>query len=294
MIQNVVYATDLSEPSEAGITSDTCIECLRRVGVERFYLMNVIDVSMRSGIAPFDLETPHKERLEEERKILEDEGFEVEARVVRGTPYRRINDLAEEVDADLVIVGSKGKHGWYRRTFVGSTTTNMSRTTVRPLLIERIVERDEEPRVAEERLFSRVLYATDFSENADRAYNEFQEIHPSLQEVTLLHVIAGEQKRMGEKESEAVERLREMADNLREMGVDEVNISVRYGDAAEEVLAEEEDVDPSLILMGSRGISRIRRLLLGSVTEEVVKKSDSNILIVPDRGKKPQRPGKPA
>jgi nucleotide-binding universal stress UspA family protein len=52
-----------------------------------------------------------------------------------------------------------------------------------------------------------------------------------------------------------------------------------YTDAM--VGAAEEMVDPTLILMGSRGLSRLRRLLIGSVSEEVVARSNANVLLVP-------------
>lgn len=279
---DVVYATDLSEPSEAGIKSQTCIDCLKQVGVDTFHLITVINVSARSAVAPFDLESPKEERLDEERRWLEAEGFDVETHVVRGTPYRRINDLAEKVDADLIIIGSKGKHGRVRDSLVGSTTINMARTAVRPLLIERIVERSGEPRVAEEKLFSRVLHPTDFSENAQRAYNEFQTIKPSLEEADILHVLTREQRRLDRSEEEIQTQLAEFREPLEEAGV-ETTTSVRRGEAVEEIMAEEREFDPSLLLVGSRGMSRIRRLLLGSVTEDLIAKSESNILLVPPR-----------
>lgn len=280
----VVYATDLSEPSEAGIKSKTCIECLRRIGVDTFHLINVINVSARSAVAPFDLESPKEERLAEEERLLEAEGFDVETYVVRGTPYRRINDLAEKVDADMIIVGSRGRHSGIEESLIGSTTINMARTAVRPLLIPRIVEEGGEPRVAEERLFSSVLYPTDFSDNARRAYNEFQTIQPSLQAVDLLHVVTAEQKKLKLTDDDIREKLAEFKDPLDEMGI-ETRASVRRGKAVDEILAEEKEFDPSLILIGSRGMSRIRRLLLGSVTEEIVRRSNSNVLLVPQRTK---------
>ncbi|MBS1263329.1 MAG: Universal stress protein [Methanonatronarchaeales archaeon] len=277
-----VYATDLSAPSEACIRSETCTEGLRSVGIDALHLINVIEVSPRSAVAPFNLETAKESALMREKGLLEERGFDVETHVVRGTPYRRINDLAEEVDADMIIAASRGGHGWLERSLIGSTTVNMARTAVCPLLIQRVEERDVGAGVSGDGIFSRVLHPTDFSENALRAYNEFQTIRNGVVEVDLLHVIAAEQKRMGVREAEADERLDELGRQLEEAGM-EVDTRIRYGDAVKELLAEEAEFEPSLVLIGSRGVSRLRRLLLGSVSEEFIKRGESNVLLVPPR-----------
>jgi len=56
---------------------------------------------------------------------------------------------------------------------------------------------------------------------------------------------------------------------------------VRRGDPAKEILAAETEYDPSTLLVGSRGRSRLRRLLLGSVSEEVVARATGNVFLVP-------------
>lgn len=45
---------------------------------------------------------------------------------------------------------------------------------------------------------------------------------------------------------------------------------VREGEPAEEILAPEEGYEPTTILIGSRGHSRLRRLLIGSGSEDLV------------------------
>ncbi|MFW5934230.1 MAG: universal stress protein [Halolamina sp.] len=274
-----VYATDLSAAIETAIGSQTCLECLQRYGIDTIDLVTVTSPNVTTGMPGSDIEGRTKQALARQRRLLEEEGFTVETHVLRGTPHRRINGLAERVNADLVIVGSRGQSPLEQR-FIGDTARNVARTSVRPLLVQRIVEGDEEPEVANEHLFQRVLYATDFSENAERAFDQFERLKAATKEATLLHVAPPERRAGDEGDTDAEAQLAELAERLESSGI-ETRTVVREGEATDEILAAEAEFDPTTILVGSRGQGRIRRLLLGSTSESVTAKARSNVLLVP-------------
>ena len=276
-----VFATDLSDAIEAAISSRTCLECLERYGIDEFDLITVTSPNVTVGMPGSDVGGRTKKGLARQQRLLEEEGFTVNTHVMRGTPHRRINGLADRIDADLIIVGSRGQSPLEQR-FIGGTARNVARTSVRPLLLQRIVEGDDDHEVANEHLFERVLYATDFSENAERAFEQFDNLTEATKEATLLHV-APPERRAGSNEetvADAEERLETLAEQLEAKGID-TRVLVREGEATEEILAVEKEVQPTTILMGSRGRSPMRRLLLGSVSEEVTAKANSNVLLVP-------------
>jgi nucleotide-binding universal stress UspA family protein len=276
-----VFATDLSDAIEAALSSRTCLECLERYGIDEFDLITVTSPNVTAGMPGNIVEKQTKQGLARQQRLLEDEGFSVNTHVMRGTPHRRVNGLADRIDADLIIVGSRGQSPLEQR-LIGSTARNMARTTVRPLLLQRIVEADDDHEVANEHLFERVLYATDFSENAERAFDQFQHLSTATQEATLVHVAPPERRSGSEADTvqDARERLAELADRLETTGID-TTVVVREGEAVEEILAVEAEVDPTTILIGARGQSPMRRLLLGSVSEELIARADSNVLLVP-------------
>jgi len=274
-----VFATDLSEANEAAIRSRTCLECLDRIGIGEVHLVAVLSSNVHYGVPGFDVDDQRRNALATQQRLFEREGFGVESHVVRGTPHRRINGLAERVDADVIIVGSRGQSPLEHR-LIGSTARNVARTTVRPLLIERIVENDGAPGLAREHLFRRVLYGTDFSGNADRAFEQFQVLKNATQEATLLHVIGPEQRDIDANRTEAEGELAALAARLDEWGID-ATTRIREGEPVDGILAEERASEPTLILLGSRGRSRLRRLLLGSVSERIVARADANVLLVP-------------
>ena len=276
-----VYATDLSSAIETAIGSETCLECLERYGIDVFDLITVTSPNVTTGMPGSDIGGRTKKGLARQKQLLEREGFEVNTHVMRGTPHRRINGLADRVDADLIVVGSRGQSPLEQR-LIGGTARNIARTATRPLLVQRILAEDDDHEVANEHLFQRVLYATDFSENAERAFDQFEHLTGATHEATLLHVAPPDRRADSDRDTvtDARDRLDELAATLEERGI-ETRVLIREGDATEEILAVEREVEPTTILMGSRGRSAMRRLLLGSVSEDVTARANCNVLLVP-------------
>jgi nucleotide-binding universal stress UspA family protein len=273
-----VYATDLSTASEAAIENETCLECLERIGIERVHLVTVVPSNVHSGMPGMNFEDRRRRGLDSYRSVMESAGFGVETHVVRGTPHRRINGVAESVHADLTVVGSRGQSPLENRV-IGSTARNLARTTVVPLLVNRVERATEDPDVLHEHLFQRMLYATDFSENAQGAFDAFSYLRHATEEATLVHVQSPKDAGAGETE-DPEEQLSDLAATLEAWDID-ARVDVRTGDPADEILAAEREVTPSTVLLGSRGRSRIRRLLLGSVSEEIVARAAGNVYLVP-------------
>lgn len=274
--RSAVIATDLSEASQTMIESETGLSCLGRIGVDRIHLVTVVPSNVHSGMPGMNFQKRRKQALRTYRSTIEAAGFEAETHVVRGTPHRRINGIAESVAADLILVGSRGKSPLENRV-IGSTARNLARTTVVPLLVDRIERGVDDPKPIRKHLFKRTLFATDFSENAERAFRALEYLRHATAEVTLVHVRSPKDDTDGD---DPAERLAALAERLDDWGLD-AQTEVRQGDPAAEILAAETEHDPSTLLVGSRGRSRLRRLLLGSVSEEVVARATGNVFLVP-------------
>lgn len=67
---------------------------------------------------------------------------------------------------------------------------------------------------------------------------------------------------------------------MREEGGDAQSLLLK-GDAAELILQKAEDFDVDLIVMGSHGHGLLRKVLIGSVTEAVLRRAFCSVLIVP-------------
>lgn len=78
-------------------------------------------------------------------------------------------------------------------------------------------------------------------------------------------------------------RLQAEADRLRDKGLEATALLVR-GPIVETVLAEAKKLDGDLIIVGSHGHGALYDLVVGSVSQGILKDSDIPVLVVPVRG----------
>jgi len=81
-----------------------------------------------------------------------------------------------------------------------------------------------------------------------------------------------------EEESEAYKVTRKCEKQFKAKGYKTASVVVRGG-AAESVLAAAKEYKPDFIALGSKGLSGIEHLILGSVAERVARYADCSVLI---------------
>jgi len=268
---------DLSAASEAAIENQTCLNCLGRIGVEEIHLVTVVPSNVHAGMPGIDFENRRRRAMDRYRNVIEGAGFEVDIHVVRGTPHRRINGIAETIDADLVLIGSRGESPLENR-IIGSTARNLARTAVVPLLVNRIERETDDPDVVSAHLFRRMMYATDFSTNAERAFETFS-----------YHRHAPRRRRSSTFERR---RIPIPARWIQPNGSGNSPISSSSGGSVHgstfagvirrgRSSIRRPNTSRRRCWWDRGGHSRLRRLLLGSVSERLVARASGNVLLVP-------------
>ena len=109
-------------------------------------LMHVIEpiaVGYAVEVTSVDIEGLHEEVTQQAKSTLNELGSNIgipdhRLHTVLGQPAREIRELAKKVDADLVIMGGHGRHGW--ELLFGSTSTGVSHGLDCDLLIVHIDE----------------------------------------------------------------------------------------------------------------------------------------------------------
>ena len=79
---------------------------------------------------------------------------------------------------------------------------------------------------------------------------------------------------------EAVKYLEQKAADLKRLGVAKVQCVTKEGLAADEIISLGRKTPDNLIAMSSHGRSGVRRWVLGSVTELVVRHSGDPVLVI--------------
>lgn len=142
--------------------------------------------------------------------------------------------------------------------------------------------------------FRRILFCTDFSENADFAFDYALDAAVRRPECTLylLHVIPEPDAQFWKTYIYEVDDVDKKAKEDIDAKVAatylprvpegvELKVEMCVGKDYLKILefAKEKDVD--LIVMGRHGHSRLDKVLFGNVTEKVVRKADCAVLVVP-------------
>lgn len=135
-------------------------------------------------------------------------------------------------------------------------------------------------------MFERILFPTDFSEYAQKITNCLGEI-PGIKDIIILHVIDTKRTAHGEEsESVLVKKaeliLQEQKARLESIGK-RVKTVVKTGIPSREILRTANEEKVSLVVMGARGRSLIKDILLGSVSSDVLRYGKTNLLILRHR-----------
>ncbi|MFB6271757.1 MAG: universal stress protein [Salinibacter sp.] len=201
-----------------------------------------------------------------------------------------IRTYAVEHDVDLVVIGTHGRRG-VRRLLLGSVAEEVVRQAECPVVT---VGRGA---VSPEAMNGgTMLVPVDFSETRSRLLAHAREIAPIYgMDIRILHVVerAGVPETYGEygrtpgpeKPAERVrEVLNEEVEPLRKAGID-VEIEARSGHPAEEVLTAAEDIGATFISIATHGRTGMKRMLMGSVAEKVIRQAPCPVCTVKSFGR---------
>jgi nucleotide-binding universal stress UspA family protein len=228
------------------------------------------------------------ELLEKQREHLRSARVPVAgAHLRKGRPAEEIVALAEELDAGLVVLGSRGL-GAVKRLVVGSVAEGVVSLAPCPVLVVRGGEGAWPP--------SRIVVGDDSSEEAKEAGEVAVAIaatlgagvslvraHPVILDISQAANLAED----AALPVQAALRRHELSLEGRARALDSelghsLRIRIREGEAASVILeAAEEGREPTLIAVGRRGLGRINRLRLGSVSADVLRSAAGPVLIVP-------------
>ena len=236
--------------------------------------------------------------LQQTVAIFDEKNIDCDAELLTGYPAEALADYADQFQPDLIALGAKGLRATLG-ILLGGVVQQVVEYANWPALVVR------EPYTG----LKRILLITDGSVYSQRAM-EYLAVFPLPDEVDLrvMHVLqpvispamvarswpvgseavsavpSYETERMLSKQAELEEQdglalLERTVSHLKAEGLQASSVQLR-GDAATEIIDYVKTHHIDLIVAGSRGLSQMKRLLLGSLSRKLVHYAGCSVLIV--------------
>ncbi|MCW6036105.1 universal stress protein [Spirulina subsalsa FACHB-351] len=168
-----------------------------------------------------------------------------------------------EPQVDLMVLGKRGQTADFASSHLGANVERIVRSSRHPCLI---TSRDFQT-------IERVLLSYDGSSSGQNVLN-FLLKSPLFQGLELHIVTVGK----GEEDKTAHARLDEAGERARQGGFDPI-CSLRIGNPETAIAEYVQAQSINLLLMGAYGHSRIRHLIIGSTTVQILRRSTIPVLV---------------
>jgi len=286
-MKRILVATDFSARSDRAIRRGIL---LARPAGAAISLVHAVDDDQPDRLVRAERTVAEALLGEQARSLRDIDGLDCEPRVALGDPFHAIAGAAGEIGADLVVIGPHRRR-LLNDVFTGTTAERTIRACDRPVLMANGVPAGPH---------RHVLVAVDMSDQSGAALRAVADLDVARQAtVTILHVfdapgtgpVAGAGLTRGQLDDYlATEERRageELAAFLQRQGFAPGNRLLKPGgtNPAHVIEATARAISADLVVVGTHGRSGIAKLFLGSVTKEVLRMADRDVLAIPNRRK---------
>jgi len=212
--------------------------------------------------------------------------------VEKGQPEQVIIETAAAAKGTLVTMATHGRSGM-NRWLLGSVSEKVLRGGTNPMLLVRATE---EGKVDGGATLKSIVVPLDGSELAEGVLPAVAELAKTLKLAVVLfraynipysayaggegYYAVNYNDLLTAMRDEAVDYLEKKAEAVKKMGIAEVSCVAKEGFAADEIISLARQSPDKLIAMCTHGRSGVKRWMIGSVTETVVRHSAGPILVV--------------
>jgi nucleotide-binding universal stress UspA family protein len=214
-----------------------------------------------------------KKIIRNAEEMFKEAGIDVDARLVTfEDPAEFVLEIVKDEGYDLVVIGNRAGNQSERYS-LGSVTEKVARHAECPVLIVK-----KKPKV------KKLLTAVDGSKHADKALEYAVQLAKNYNaNLALIHVEEDKLIRVGGPQVENCVGtvgeciLKDATTKLEGVSFEQ---KLEYGSPAEVIIKVAKKADVDIIVVGSRGLSSVRRFLLGSVSDDISMHARNSVLIV--------------
>ena len=276
----IVLATDGSEGAQAAVLATIDLARFTAATVRVAHIWN-LEVHHRHGAWDVELRTDAERLVQETVDQLTRAGVMAEKEIFRADTKHvaaSIALIAHEFEADLVIIGSRGLSDW-KSLFEHSVSHQVLAAVDCPVLIVR--SRTIEGSVSTQRILVAIAGGDDVAP-AVRAAAAIADIHghPSVMVAHVMQQIVGVQGyAYFETEAETQAMLDEAVALFKLRGIDAEAEAIRPQPVAGALAEAAASWNADLIVTGSSRMGDASSLLLGSVSHDLLHRTDLPVLI---------------
>ncbi len=259
----VDYAIDLSKSFNSEIVGVSIIDIKKLAGP----FMRDLGTSI-GGMVPYgDFQQNVRQFLEDTAKAALDElegkcntaGISFTRTKKEGVVAREIVESAKR--CDMISMGRAGEHAFWRDAFLGSNLESVVRQTHKPVLVtpEKYMK------------ITKILVAYDASPFSTKALTAGADIAEQMKLPLTVVTVSDDEK--------AGENILSQADkNLNDYKIT-YNKILKDGETVDAILDSCNEGAYDLLAMGAYGHSKIRELILGNTTVQIMRKVDCAVLL---------------
>jgi len=264
----ILLATDGFEFSEGAVRE--AINFAGKCG-SRLYAMMVVETnpeyeSMAPQLVERAIEQGAKQHLESIKARAREQGVECEIIIAQGEdPYQYIVNEAVEREADMIIIGRRGRKGLTKLLMGEVAAKVIGYAPCKVLVVPRAAKIE----------YRNLLVATDGSMHSAAALTEAIAIAKRCGS----HLIALSAMRDESEREEAKNYADKAVELAQKQGVSAEAVTPR-GRSFNAIVETAGGRGVDLIVMGAYGKTRVKKLLMGSSTEKVIGNAGCAVLVV--------------
>lgn len=253
------YAAWLAQVSQC-----ESLEVVYVTDLRLFEVPFIADLSGSLGLQPYQAVMGQLQELEKQKaqvllersaEVLRESGYSKEIISSHKTGFL-VDSLKElEENTDLIVVGKRGENANFATEHLGSTMERVVRSSTKPCFV---ASRSFNP-------IDKILFA----------YQDVKSCHEALSFIRRMEWIKGLELHLisvspNQEEEDILKALSLVESELRDSGYN-VKCQMLHGITSQAIIDYSKKENMDLLIMGAYGHSRIRHLIIGSSTTEMLK-----------------------
>lgn len=270
LLERILIAIDFSEPTDNIVENSIA---MAKAFQSTICLMNVLPDDIYDDKAKKLLVEASTNLLDEINNKIKNEGVKCETPILEfGTHFDKIISTANLVNANLIMIGAgaKSKKEAYK---IGTTASKILRKSNKAVMV---IKNNEPLKI------KKIFCPIDFSKESGRALTNAITMARRF-DAELLIFSSFDMPHLGSLrlridlnefyENARHDHLTEFTNFIRDFNLTDLkwNKEIKRGVASEEILTSINKYDADLLIMGTTGKTGLNKMLMGSVTEKVVR-----------------------